>query len=63
MLANPSKTKKKSLRFLVFPWPKRGFSKGYNGKIKKSQFYLRLHADGSNRLPPLPETASSFSIR
>jgi hypothetical protein len=32
MLGNPNKSKEKSLHFLVFPWPNRGFSKGYSGK-------------------------------
>jgi hypothetical protein len=26
---NPNKNKEKGLDFLVFPWPNRGFSKGY----------------------------------
>jgi hypothetical protein len=59
MQENPNKSKEKSLDFLEFPWPIRGFSMGYDGKNKKNS--LRLNS--RRRLRPTgPRTPFSPSL-
>jgi hypothetical protein len=48
MQDNPNKNKEKSLDFLGFVWPNRGFSMGYKEKNKKNPLPFQASAKRPN---------------